>query len=72
MLVHRTNLGFDDHSAAFSGDRDWARSIEGCAFWVGGEAGFDGGEVGPSFSRPASALTRVSTAIVGLQTSKLT
>jgi len=44
------------HAAPFSGDLDRSRSMLGCDFCVGGEAGFDGGDAGPSFSRAARAL----------------
>jgi hypothetical protein len=56
LLVHARLVLQADHSAVFSGDLDRVRSIDGCAFWVGGEAGFEGGELGASFSRAASAL----------------
>lgn len=45
------------HHSAFSGDLDRSRSTLGCAFCAGGDAGFDGGDAGPSwFSSAASAL----------------
>jgi len=44
------------HSATLSGDLDRSRLILGCDFWVEGEAGFDGGDPGTSFSRAARAL----------------
>ena len=48
------------HSALFSGDLDRSRSIFGCDFCVGGDAGLDGGDPGPSFPRAARALEGVS------------
>jgi hypothetical protein len=47
---------FGLHSARLSGDLDRSRSILGCDFCVGGEAGLEGGDAGPSFSRAARAL----------------
>lgn len=43
------------HPVVFSGDLDRSRSI-GWAFCDGGDAGFDGGDPGASFSSAASAL----------------
>lgn len=48
------------YSVALFGDLDRSRSMLGCDVCVGGDAGLDGGDPGPSFSRAARALVQVS------------
>lgn len=48
------------YSWGLAGDLDRARSMLGCDFCDGGDAGLDGGEAGPSFSRAARALNELA------------